>query len=95
MHHKQGKEVVKGDVFFSGGHGQTQHSTKITARCSHRASTWNDAQRGCEPLLCVLPAQHGYKGLMTPNWEVWWIHQQAVLPSSETWAGWKVGQRGT
>jgi len=33
--------------------------------------------------------------LMTPNWEVWQIHQKAVLPFSETWIGWKVGQRGT
>jgi len=29
------------------------------------------------------------------NWEEWWIHQQAVLPFSEIWTGWKVGQRGT
>ena len=33
--------------------------------------------------------------LMTPNWEEWWIHQQAVLPFSETWTGWRVGQRRT
>ena len=31
----------------------------------------------------------------TPNWEVWYIHQKAVLPFSVTWIGWKVGQRGT
>jgi len=33
--------------------------------------------------------------LMTPNWEEWWIHWQAVLPFSVTWTGWKVGRRGT
>jgi len=33
--------------------------------------------------------------LVTQNWEEWWIHRQAVLPSSETWTGWRVGQRGT
>jgi len=33
--------------------------------------------------------------LTTPNWEEWWIQQKAVLPFSETWTGWKVGQRGT
>ena len=33
--------------------------------------------------------------LMAPNWEEWWIPQQAVLPSSEPWTGWRVGQRGT
>ena len=32
--------------------------------------------------------------LMTQNWEEWWIHQKAVLPFSETWTGWRVGQRG-
>jgi len=31
----------------------------------------------------------------TNNWEVWKIHQKAVLPFSVTWTGWKVGQRGT
>jgi len=25
----------------------------------------------------------------------WWIHWKAVLPFSETWTGWRVGQRGT
>ena len=29
------------------------------------------------------------------NWEEWLIHQQAALPFSETWAGWRAGQRGT
>jgi len=33
--------------------------------------------------------------LLTQNWEEWWIHQKAVLPFSETWTGWRVGQRGT
>ena len=33
--------------------------------------------------------------LMTQNWEERWIHQKAVLPFSETWTGWRVGQRGT
>jgi len=33
--------------------------------------------------------------LMTQNWEEWWIHQVAVLPSSETWTGWRVGHKGT
>jgi len=33
--------------------------------------------------------------LMTPNWEEWWIHRNAVPPYSETWIGWRVGQRGT
>jgi len=33
--------------------------------------------------------------LMTPNWEEWWIHRQAVLPFSETWTAWRAGQRGT
>ena len=32
---------------------------------------------------------------LTPNWEVWYIHQKAVLPFSVTWAGWRAGQRGT
>jgi len=32
---------------------------------------------------------------MTQNWEERLIHQQAVLPSSETWTGCRVGQRGT
>jgi len=31
----------------------------------------------------------------TALWEEWWIHRQAVLPSSETWTGWKAGHRGT
>jgi len=26
--------------------------------------------------------------LMTQNWEVWLIHQKAVLPFSVTWTGW-------
>jgi len=30
---------------------------------------------------------------MTQNWEEWWIHQKAMLPSSETWTGWRVGCR--
>ena len=30
--------------------------------------------------------------LMTQSWEEWWIHRQAVLPSSETWTGWKLGR---
>ena len=33
--------------------------------------------------------------LMTHNMEEWWIHQKAALPFSETWTGWRVGQRGT
>jgi len=33
--------------------------------------------------------------LMTQNWEEWLMHQQAVLPLSETWTGWRVGRRGT
>jgi len=33
--------------------------------------------------------------LMTQSWEEWWIHQKAVLPFSEIWTGWRVGQRGT
>ena len=33
--------------------------------------------------------------LMTQSWDEWWIHQKAVLPFSETWTGWKAGQRGT
>jgi len=33
--------------------------------------------------------------LMTQNWEQWWTHREAVLPSSVTWTGWRVGQRGT
>jgi len=32
--------------------------------------------------------------LMVQNWEGWWIQQKAVLPFSETWTGWRVGQRG-
>jgi len=43
-----------------------------------------------EELVCT-PASL----LMTPNWEVWWIHRQAVLPFSVTSTGWKAGQRGT
>jgi len=33
--------------------------------------------------------------MKTQNWEEWLIHQKAVLPFSETWTGWRVGQRGT
>jgi len=32
---------------------------------------------------------------MTQNWEQWRIHQKAVLPFSETWTGWRAGQKGT
>jgi len=47
----------------------------------------NDLDEELECTLSSVP--------MTPNWEEWWIHQQAVLPFSEIWTGWKVGQRGT
>jgi len=29
---------------------------------------------------------------MTQNWEEWLIDRKAVLPFSETWTGWRVGQ---
>ena len=32
---------------------------------------------------------------MTQNWEEWLIQWKAVLPFSETWTGWRTGQRGT
>jgi len=47
----------------------------------------NDLDEGSECTLTSL--------LMTQNWEVWWIHRKAVLPSSETWTGWRAGRRGT
>jgi len=43
-----------------------------------------------EELECTLS-----KPLLPQNWEEWLIHQKAVLPFSETWTGWRVGQRGT
>jgi len=33
--------------------------------------------------------------LMTQNQKEWLIHRKAVLPFSETWTGWRVGQRGS
>ncbi|GAB0192666.1 mitochondrial enolase superfamily member 1 [Grus japonensis] len=33
--------------------------------------------------------------LMIPNWEERLTHQKAALPFSETWTGWRTGQRGT
>ena len=33
--------------------------------------------------------------LMIQSWEEWLTHQKAVLLFSETWTGWRAGQRGT
>ena len=50
-------------------------------------------------LYVHLPVQPAFQldepYFMTEIWEEWWIHRQAVRPSSETWTGWRVGRRGT
>ena len=33
--------------------------------------------------------------LVIRNWDQWLTHQQAAVPFSETWTGWRAGQRGT
>jgi len=43
-----------------------------------------------EELECTLT-----RLLMTQNLQEWHILQKAALPFSETWTGWKAGQRGT
>ncbi|PKU39996.1 rna-directed dna polymerase from mobile element jockey- hypothetical protein [Limosa lapponica baueri] len=42
-----------------------------------------------EGMECTLTASL----LMIQNGERWLTHQKAVLPYSETWSGWRVGQR--
>ena len=45
----------------------------------------NDLDEGTECTLSKLA--------MILNWEEWPTHQKAALPFSETWTGWRVGQR--
>ena len=35
------------------------------------------------------------KSVDDTSWEEWLIDQQAVLPFSKTWRGWRAGQIGT
>jgi len=73
------------------------HKASVTKKKkSKSSSTCCDYVSIFDALACFLEIYSTvFSHTILHHWEEWWIHQKAALPFSETWTGWRVGQRGT